>query len=132
MKNQDAILAEMQGLRTKIDQAVASQQLVGIEGYRLLMAAVADEIRTQGKRLMQFDCTQDETNALRAGIRALNWFSSWSVKRADELQGFVKRMEGLQTLVQKRHDQGVEPIGPEAEQLLGQIRQLKTEVLTHG
>lgn len=132
MKNQSQILDELKKTRNLLQMAVASQQLIGEEGYRLLMSAVAEEIRIRGNRLMQFDCPHDETNQLRAEIRAYNFFSKWSVKAASKIDSLVKQLEGLQAQAQRLHDSGIELRSDEAEKFANEIKQLRTEVLSNG
>jgi len=131
MKQIDTILAELKVIRAKLDQAVAIHKMTGTEGHRLLLEAVAEELRQYGRRLMQMDCLHDETNQLRAKISSLNWFIRWSAKEAAAIPELVKRMEGLQKLAVHRHDAGSEAKKAEIDQLVAGVADLKTEVLSH-
>lgn len=128
-KTKSDILDDLKLERLKLDQAVACQQLVGTEGYRVLMAAVAEEIRGYGKRLMQMDCAHEETNQLRAKITSLNWFMRWSVKGAEQIAVLVKRMEGLQKLAQQRHDPGSSDHASEIDKLVAEVQKFKADMV---
>jgi uncharacterized coiled-coil DUF342 family protein len=131
MKTLDGIVIDLKAVRGLLNEAIAIQQLVGTEGYRLLMSGVAERIREHAQRLMQMECGHDETNQLRAKIASLNWFLKWSPDKASRIPDLVKRMEGLQKLAANRHDANSEAKRAEIDQLVAAVADLKTEVLSH-
>lgn len=128
MKTQAELLEELRKTKALLDVATASQQLIGTEGYRLLIAAVSEMIRAKGRRLMQMDCGPEETNAIRAEIRAYNWFSRWSQEKGDDVAHLAKRIEGLQQRAQHLHNHGIEPLSPEFRNVVTSAQELQAEV----
>lgn len=129
-KTQNQILLELRMLDFALKECVASQQLVGQEGYKILMAAVSGELEDKQSQIAKIDCTAKETDVLRAEIRVLTWFRDCSKKAADKIPVLLKRVKVLQELAQRLHDFGIEQRPKATEDLAVDVANLKTEVMS--